>query len=91
MGRTLPEPKYKPDDRLYLQRWKGYSGHGTRKADRTEEVAVDVLEVRHKPTWTRGPDGRSQADPAIYQVRVVATGEEFPAAEKVLSRHPKAK
>jgi hypothetical protein len=85
----LPAAKYKTDDSLYLQRWMGYSGHGTRKAERTEEVAVVVLSIRHGPSWSRGHDGRSQVAPTIYQVRVVETGEEFPAGERELSRDPK--
>lgn len=82
----LPAVKFKPDDRLYLERW---SGKG--KATNTEEVVVDVMEVRHEPRWERDNDGRSRAAPAIYQVRVVATGEEFPADERGLNRYPKVR
>lgn len=80
----LPAVKFKPDDRLYLERWSG-------KGKATEETLVDVLEVRHEPRWERDNDGRSHPAPAIYQVRVVATGEEFPADESGLNRYPKVR
>jgi hypothetical protein len=82
--KRLPKVGFKPEARAFLTRATA-TGRGT------EEVEVEIISVRHEPRWSLGMDGRHEAEPAIYQVRVISTGEVFPADERGLNRHPKPK
>jgi hypothetical protein len=74
----LTPPRYAPDEVVTLD------PRGAK--DTRFPCEVRVLGVRCGAAWRRGGDGRSCADPAVYDVEILATGERFPVAEPELVR-----
>ena len=75
--------KYEVGDRLILARWMG-------KGMPALDTAVEILALDGPGCWS-GPslaDGRRHWEPAAYRVRVLETGEEFPAGEAAMRRPP---